>query len=189
MPCWQKWIITGDLSVLPRERETGFKRRVLLKMALVRSGRATQARGLPCCQLSSSSSRALLQQPCGSLGLCAGQGASQRDGLWVFFFILPLAWLPNEHTATKPTQSCCCSRTGPKKQQRPQSQTATGTGERPRSAPKPGAGTPGGPNLAASGLGGLGEGRSRSLSSSRGRRDSAPARPRRPRVRTLLVLQ
>lgn len=86
MPCWQKWIITGDLSVLPRERETGVKRRVLLKMALVRSGRATQARGLPRCQLSSSSSRALLRQPCGSLGLCAGQGASQRDGLWVFFF-------------------------------------------------------------------------------------------------------
>lgn len=87
MPCWQKWIMTGDLSVLPRERETGFKRRVLLKMAVVRSGRATQARGLPRCQLSSSSSRALLRQPCGSLGLCAGQGASQRDGLWVFFFI------------------------------------------------------------------------------------------------------
>lgn len=69
-----------------------------------------------------------------------------------------------------------------KKQQRPESQTATGAGERPRSAPKPGAGAPGGPSLAASGPGGLAEGRSRSLSSSRGRRDSAPARPRRPRA-------
>lgn len=87
MPCWQKWIITGDLSVLPRERQPAFKRRVLLKMALVRSGREQPRHEV---SLAASSAPAAAKPSCGSpAGLwgCA-QGREHRSemGVWGLFY-------------------------------------------------------------------------------------------------------